>query len=154
MALNNRQKKFCEEYVILTEDTTCKNPITQAALKAGYSQKTAQSVGSENIRKPELQVYIADFKEKLKKRAEIAANGRKITPEYILNGIASIAEKEDTRDTDRLRAYELLGKSVALFVDRQEVNANVNGSLVMTEADRKMIENLNARLGSETKADK
>jgi phage terminase small subunit len=131
MALNDRQKKFCEEYAILSGDATCKNPTTQAALNSGYSQKTAYAMGSENLKKPEIQLYMSDFKDKLRKRAEIAANGRKITPEYILNGIAAIAEKEDTKDSDRLRAYELLGKSVALFTDKTEIKGDIDSTITI-----------------------
>lgn len=49
--LTAKQKEFCKEYV---KDLNA----TQAALRAGYSEKTAYSVGSENLRKPELKSEI------------------------------------------------------------------------------------------------
>ena len=45
--MNARQKKFCDEYLI-----NCN--ATQAAIRAGYSPKTAYSIGEENLKKPEL----------------------------------------------------------------------------------------------------
>jgi phage terminase small subunit len=51
MALNAKQKRFCEEY--LTDFNA-----TQAAKRAGYSQKTAYSIGEENLRKPEIKAFI------------------------------------------------------------------------------------------------
>ena len=39
-SMTNKQRKFAEEYVI-----DCN--ITQAAIRAGYSEKTAYSIGSE-----------------------------------------------------------------------------------------------------------
>ena len=42
-----KQKRFCDEYLIDTN-------ATQAAIRAGYSEKTAYAIGNENLNKPEL----------------------------------------------------------------------------------------------------
>ena len=49
--MTEKQKLFCEEYLIDLN-------ATQAALRAGYSEKTAYSIGNENLKKPEIQEYI------------------------------------------------------------------------------------------------
>ena len=49
--LTPKQKRFCQEYLIDLN-------ATQAAVRAGYSEKTAYSVGNENLRKPEIKKYI------------------------------------------------------------------------------------------------
>ncbi len=46
-----KQKKFCDEYIK-------SGNAKQSAIKAGYSPKTAYSIGNENLNKPELKVYI------------------------------------------------------------------------------------------------
>ena len=46
-----KQKRFCDEY--LTDLNA-----TQAAIRSGYSEKTAYSIGNENLKKPEIQEYI------------------------------------------------------------------------------------------------
>lgn len=51
MPLTEKQLAFCEFYI------ECGN-ATEAAKKAGYSKKTAYSVGSENLKKPEISAYI------------------------------------------------------------------------------------------------
>ena len=52
MKLTPKQKAFSDEYLI------CGN-VTEAAKKAGYSEKTAYAIGSENLTKPLICEYIA-----------------------------------------------------------------------------------------------
>lgn len=56
--LNIRQKLFCDWYIKLGH-------ITNAAIKAGYSEKTALVIGSENLRKPNILAYITQRKTEL-----------------------------------------------------------------------------------------
>lgn len=49
--LNARQQRFCDEYLVDLN-------ATQAAIRAGYSEKTAAVIASENLRKPNIQEYI------------------------------------------------------------------------------------------------
>ena len=56
--MNARQLKFCNEY-IRTGD------VTQSAIAAGYSPKTAYSIGSENLKKPEISQYLENFRKDL-----------------------------------------------------------------------------------------
>lgn len=49
--LTLKQKIFCDEYLIELN-------ATKAAIKAGYSEKTAYSIGSENLSKPEVSAYL------------------------------------------------------------------------------------------------
>ncbi len=47
MKLTPKQQRFAEEYLIDLN-------ATQAAIRAGYSKRTAEKIGSENLRKPEV----------------------------------------------------------------------------------------------------
>ncbi|MGI1808864.1 terminase small subunit [Pediococcus pentosaceus] len=49
--LTPKQKKFADSYIE-------SGNATQSAIKAGYSRKTAKSVGSENLTKPDIKSYI------------------------------------------------------------------------------------------------
>ena len=49
--LTAKQQRFCDEYLIDLN-------ATQAAIRAGYSKKTAYSIGQENLKKPEISAYI------------------------------------------------------------------------------------------------
>ena len=62
--LNPRQKRFVQKYLI------CFN-ATKAAIFAGYSKKTAYSIGEENLRKPEIKSAIAAAQKKDEDRYEI-----------------------------------------------------------------------------------
>ena len=53
MALTAKQQRFCDEYLIDLN-------ATQAAIRAGYSEKTARSIGSENLTKPDIKAYIEE----------------------------------------------------------------------------------------------
>ena len=64
--LTDKQKRFCEEYVIDWN-------ATRAAKAAGYSEKTAGSIGSENLSKPEIQSYIKYIQKDLSKIAGVSA---------------------------------------------------------------------------------
>ena len=53
--LTPKQQRFVEEYLIDLN-------ATQAAIRAGYSNKTAGQVGYENLRKPEIQQAVTTAK--------------------------------------------------------------------------------------------
>jgi len=59
-----KQKDFIHWYCLL-------NNATQSAIKAGYSKKTAYSIGEQNLRKLEIQEAIKNKKKKLVKKIEI-----------------------------------------------------------------------------------
>lgn len=80
MALTAKQKTFCEEYM---QDLNA----TQAAIRAGYSKKTAGSVGFENLKKPEIGKYIAQLAQERSERT-------KVDSDYVLNRLAEIDEMD------------------------------------------------------------
>lgn len=51
--MSAKQQRFCDEYLIDLN-------ATQAAIRAGYSKKTAKQIGNENLTKPDLRKYIDD----------------------------------------------------------------------------------------------
>lgn len=56
--LTPKQKKFCHEYILDYN-------ATQAAIRAGYSKKTAHSIGSENLKKGAISGFIRSLSENL-----------------------------------------------------------------------------------------
>lgn len=60
-----KQQRFCDEYLIDLN-------ATQAAIRAGYSEKTAYSIGNENLKKPEIKEYIE--KRMAEKQKELIAD--------------------------------------------------------------------------------
>lgn len=83
LKLNDRQERFCLEYV---KDLNA----TQAAIRAGYSEKTAKSIGAENLTKPDLQKRITELQEKRSNELEVDAW-------YVLNRLLEI-DQMDVKD--------------------------------------------------------
>ena len=67
MSLTPKQARFVEEYLVDLN-------ATQAAIRAGYSEKTAKSVGHENLTKPDIQAAIAKAMEARSERLKIDAD--------------------------------------------------------------------------------
>ncbi len=127
MKLTAKQKRFCDEYLI-----DCN--ATQAAIRAGYSERTAYSTGNENLKKPELKTYIEEQLEKM--HNEKTADAQEVleyltavmrgqhteqTLQLVGEGVQSIADI-DVSAKERLKAAELLGKRYGLFTDKLEVD--------------------------------
>ena len=60
-----KQQRFCDEYLIDLN-------ATQAAIRAGYSKKTARAIANENFTKPYIKEYIE--KRMAEKEAELIAD--------------------------------------------------------------------------------
>ena len=109
--LTDRQARFCEEYLIDLN-------ATQAAIRAGYSKKTAREQAAQNLSKLNIQEKIAELKAERAKRTEM-------TQDSVIQELAAVARAEikGVRAVDKLKALELLGKHLGMFVERYEVNA-------------------------------
>lgn len=66
-ALTDRQRMFVAEYLVDLN-------ATQAAIRAGYSQKTAAQIGAENLRKPEIEAAIGAAMKAREQRTQITAD--------------------------------------------------------------------------------
>lgn len=131
MKLTEKQKRFCDEYLIDLN-------ATQAAIRAGYSKRTAYSIGIENLKKPVIQNYIdqqlkkiedesiADATEVMKYLTSVMRNELKeevVVIEGEGEGCSSARiVKKDMSAKDRNKAAELLGKRYRLFTEKVEVD--------------------------------
>lgn len=106
--LTAKQSRFITEYLIDLN-------ATQAAIRAGYSAKTATLIGSENLRKPYL-------KEEIDKRCAEINKKSQDKMSFIINGLTEIAKNGD--DQHRLKAFELLGRYMGAYSDKIEVTDN------------------------------
>ena len=79
--LTNKQKLFVQEYLVDLN-------ATQAAIRAGYSEKTANRTGAENLSKPVIQQEIQRAVEKQKERTQIRAD--KVLKELVKLGFSDI----------------------------------------------------------------
>lgn len=132
MKLTPKQQLFCDEYLIDLN-------AAQAAIRAGYSEKTAKEIGCENLTKPHIRDYIdarmsekessliASQEDVLKTLSNILSGEEMGT---VLRGVgkgAQVIDQAPPSNADKIRAAEILGKYYKLFTDRSEVE--VKGSV-------------------------
>ena len=134
MKLTEKQKRFADYYIETGN-------ITEAAVKAGYSKKTARVIGQENLLKPAIKGYID---EKLETMQDERTASAKEVLEFLTKSMrGEIKEEvvvvEGTGDgtsearmvkkqiglRDRIKSAELLGKRYRLFTDKVEVEGVV-----------------------------
>lgn len=128
--LTGKQDRFVEEYLIDLN-------ATQAAIRAGYSEKTAAEIGFENLRKPQIAEVIAKSRQK-------TANKLEITRERVLEEIASIAF-EQIKDadpelnlpsySDKNSALDKLSKHLGLF---EQDNAQKAPTIIISKDDAEL----------------
>jgi phage terminase small subunit len=125
LPMTAKQKRFCNEYLI-----DCN--ATQAAIRAGYSAKTAYSVGQRMLKNVEVKKYIDEQFEKLKN--DNIADTQEIM-EYLTSVMRGeqkeqvplmyydkqILEEKSASIKERLKAAELLGKRYSLFTEKMEL---------------------------------
>lgn len=131
--LTAKQQRFCDEYLIDMN-------ITQAAIRAGYSKKTAYAIGQENLKKPMVKDYIE--KRMAEKEAALIADQTEVM-QYLTSvmrgGSSSSVLARDEAGADRviekppdekerLKAAELLGRAHMMFTDKvqQDVDMDLN----------------------------
>lgn len=122
VAMNARQKRFCDEYLI-----DCN--ATQAAIRAGYSPKTAKVTGAKMLTNANLKAYIDEQLERI--HNEKTADAQEVleyltavmrgqhteqTLQLIGDGVQKIADI-DVSAKERLKAAELIGKRYGMFKD-------------------------------------
>lgn len=106
MKLTEKQKRFCEEYLVDLN-------ATQAAIRAGYKEKTARSSASENLTKPDIQQYLRELIDQRSERTGITADTVLLELERIALSDVEITGKE------KIKALELLGKHLGLFSEQK-----------------------------------
>lgn len=158
MKLSDKQKKFCEEYIIDFNQT-------QSAIKAGYSAKTAYSIGNENLKKPDIQAYIKELLSKREERTQITADmvvkewakvaffdirkifhkeGGLLNPHDLDDETATVISSIKARDVkvgddietikeyrlnDKMKALDMLAKHLGMFEKEKEDNNDTNVNL-------------------------
>ncbi len=116
--LNAKQERFCQEYLVDLN-------ATQAAIRSGYSAKTANAIGSENLTKPEIQERVQELMKVREKRVQITADKvlkdieevrvRCMQGEPVLDREGNPTGEWKFEAHAALKASELQGKHIELF---------------------------------------
>lgn len=134
--LTPKQRLFCEEYLIDLN-------ATRAAIRAGYSEKTAATIGNENMRKPLIKAYI-------NKAMNSKLESTIATQEEVLETLTAILRGELNGTalkgvgmgaqevvqvaptvSERKAAADLLGKRYSLWTEKHDVN--VTGAVTFVD---------------------
>lgn len=137
--LTAKQQRFCDEYLIDLN-------ATKAAIRAGYSEKNARNIASENLAKPNIKEYIDD--RMAEKEKSLIADQDEVL-KYLTSVLrgksqSSVVVVESTGDfmtqaremqkapdeKERLKAAELLGKRYGLYTEKVDVEGNVGVVIV------------------------
>lgn len=135
-----KQKRFCDEYLIDLN-------ATQAAIRAGYSKKTANRIGTENLSKLVIKEYID--KRMAEKESELIADQDEVL-KYLTSVLRGESESEivvvegqgdgysEARniqkapdEKERLKAAELLGKRYGLYTEKIETDIDMDLNIVI-----------------------
>lgn len=129
-----KQKRFCDEYLIDLN-------ATQAAIRAGYSEKNANNIASENLAKPNIKKYISD--RMAEKASELIATqdevlkyltsvlrGESRSEVVVVEGVGEGCSearliKKAPEEKERLKSAELLGKRYGLYTEKIETDVDM-----------------------------
>ncbi len=104
--MNQRQRAFCEAYLL-------SGNATEAAIKAGYSPKSARSIGQRLLTYVDIREYLAQ------RNTQIMAENT-ATLEEIRSFWTTTMRDQEAKQADRLKASELLSKALLLERSREE----------------------------------
>lgn len=139
-----KQKIFCDEYLIDLN-------ATQAAIRAGYSKKTARAIANENLMKPYIKNYIDE--RMAEKESKLIANqdevlkyltsvmrGESKAEVVVVEGCGDGCSEARAMDKapdekERLKAAELLGKRYGLWTEKIEQQVDMDLNIVVDYGD-------------------
>lgn len=143
--MNERQKRFADEYII-------SGNATQSAIKAGYSEKTAKSIGQKLLTKVDISEYVKErtqslFDERTMSVSEALAltasiargevqKGYSKTVDKLTGGIVTKELEFEYTPTieERQRSLEHILKVNGAYIDRKELD--ISGVVVFANEDK------------------
>jgi phage terminase small subunit len=143
--LTAKQIRFVDEYLVDFN-------ATQAAIRAGYSKKTAAFIGAENLKKPKIAEEIARRQKDLQRRTEVTQDRvvkelarvafadasvvcvtdfDKLTEDQraAIQGIKPTNFGWEIKLCDKIKALELLGRHIGMFNDKLSLSGADGGPL-------------------------
>ena len=108
--MNSKQAKFCQEYIKTTN-------ATQSAIKAGYSKRTAKSIGQRLLTFVDIKNYINELQENIKKTDIMTAQERMIY-------LSDLIMDNNIRPSDKLKAMDILNKMTGEYTQKINITSD------------------------------
>lgn len=123
-----KQEAFVREYLVDLN-------ATQAAIRAGYSAKTAEQQGYQLLQNPSVSDAVKIAMDARSERIELTAD-------FVLDGIRALIKTclESEEYTTAMRGFELLGKHKGLFPNKVDVTVRDEVSTILESARRRAAE--------------
>ena len=131
--LTAKQEMFCKEYLVDLN-------ATQAAIRAGYSEKTSKDMGCQNLAKPNINEYIAKLMQERTERVQIDADWVLLSAKKVFD---RCMQQEDVTDRDggstgewkfehsgANKALEIIGKHVKVRAFEKEEKKEDRDTLI------------------------
>ncbi|MCI6674787.1 MAG: terminase small subunit [Spirochaetaceae bacterium] len=134
--MTDKQQRFVDEYMVDLN-------ATQAAIRAGYSPKTAEVIGNQLLKKTLVSNEILKRKAKLSSVANWTAAD-------VLKRLARLAD-EGYKDSDKIKALELIGRHIGMFQDKVELSGGVR---IDPESVKAIVEGFRSQRDVDALADK
>lgn len=133
--LTHKMEMFISEYMVDLN-------ASQACIRAGYKTKNPNRIGAELLRHP---VIAEVIKQKMDERVE----NNELTADYIVNKLMTIVEATDKDNPQAaLRGLELLGKTLGIFRDRQEISGPDGEAIKMEQKVKENAADFTSKLSS------
>ena len=144
--MSPQQERFCQEYVVDLNGT-------QAAIRAGYSEASATTQAADILRRPKVEKRIDELQAQLVGRIQLDA-------ENVLHQL--MLDHKDAKAAGHhsaaVRATELLGKRLGLWIDRVRTEVDdkndaeladevVDAALALAKGDKRLKARITAGLG-------
>lgn len=136
--LNDKQRAFAKEYLIDLN-------ATQAAIRAGYSERTAGQIGYELLKKPEIQAEIEEGRKKAEERTEVTLD--RVLKEYAAIAFSGMSRfvRIGADGTPRIDLSECTPADLNLLAEIQTDTINTGAEAPPIERVKiKMLDRLNA----------
>lgn len=111
MKLTNKQKRFCEEYLVDFNGT-------QAAIRAGYSKKSANEQAARLLARPAAQEFIREMQAATSQKMEITRE--MVVAELAKIGFSNVKALYD--ENNRLKLFQDLPDDIAAAISSTEVD--------------------------------
>ena len=124
MKLTVKQEKFCIEYL---KDGNASRAYREAYNCANMKDETIGNNAYKLLQRNDIATKVKELRAKIEDNSIMTAKQLK---EFFTKVVMNTLEDDEPKLNERLKAAELLGKTMAIFVEKQEISGELNTNVV------------------------